>query len=281
MRHEGYVVLGSLLVGIVSVGAIIIVQKKGGLHLQDAATTVATVIGAVAAFLVFRTLVATQESLAGTQESLKATQETLKAANETFHADHEWRRRHYTAELMSHWNERARSDIAFLEHHFPKYYPVPDFSKNTGQLDQWHIDADYAKTVVKSVVNSTTEQPPNPIDLEVRDRLVRLFNYFEDVSVAYELDVIDRESIAESFGSVMIEIYLYYQPFVVEMGRLLYRQPWPPFSRIVQLWISQARLQAAARDRDLAEESWKQTISQAKLMQAADQQPEATDQKPD
>jgi hypothetical protein len=254
MQRETGLVLGSLLVGIGTMVAILIVQKEAGLPLLDAATTVASIIGAVAAYLVFQ---------------------TLKAAYETLHADHEWKRRQYTAELMSHWNERARPDIEFLEHHFASYYPVPDFSrdlsKDTGEF-KWHMDADYAKTIVNSVKNLAHEKA-KPIDSEIRDRLVRLFNYFEDVSVAYELGVIEREPIAESFGSVMIEIYLYYEPFVVEMGKLLYRQPWPPFSRIVELWIRQARLQTAARDRDIAQQKWEETKKNAKLMPPTDQLP--------
>ncbi|HVR26183.1 MAG TPA: hypothetical protein VMU26_23020 [Candidatus Polarisedimenticolia bacterium] len=204
------VVLGTAIV-------VVAIQRAMHIRLHEAATSVGSVLTAIAVLLAFR---------------------TLRAA-------HEWNRRNSAVQLMDKWNERARTHIEFLEHQFPDFFPVPDFLTNPDNLRTWRMDADRAKAAVDSLVPSESPSQSRSNDLEIRDRLIQLFNHFEDISIAYELFVLDRHAVEESFAPVMIEIYLYFQPFIAEMRRVTRRDPWAPLSRVADLWIEEARFRTA------------------------------------
>jgi hypothetical protein len=182
-----------------------LLSYKLGMRLPEAAASIGSLLTVVALLLAFNTL------------------------RET----HEWNRRHYTIELMGSWNTRARPHLSFLEHEFPNFFAVPDFIGNPEVLRSWKLDADRARQLVAS-----DGSPPQAgsKDLEIRDHLIELFNYFEDLSIAYEQYIVDRSTAEDSFAPTMIDVYTFFQPFIEEMRRVNRRDPWPPISRTVDLW---------------------------------------------
>ena len=163
-------------------------------------------------------------------------------------ADHEWNRRHYTLELMGLWNSRARPHLTYLEHEFPEFFAVPDFIENPELLNSWRLDTERARLLIASDIGTPQSEAKG---LEIRDHLIELLNYFEDISVAYELQVIDRGPIEDSIATVIMDVYTFFQPFIAEMQKANRRDPWPPLSRTVQLWLSEAarrKAQASAAD---------------------------------
>lgn len=151
----------------------------------------------------------------------------------TLRASHEWNRRHYTVEMAAAWNHEARALLANLTMHFPEFFQVPDFISDDRQRDQWCIDEDMAERLVFS------KSPNDNIDeetIEIRDNLVPLFNHFESIAIAYQLNVIDRDVIFESFGAVLLDTWIFFGPFVDKMREVNRRDPWPPLTELIHAW---------------------------------------------
>ena len=157
----------------------------------------------------------------------------LLLAFNTLRDTHEWNRRHYTIELMGSWNTRARPHLAFLEHEFPDFFAVPDFIGNPEVLRSWKLDP---RRAVQLVASDGSPPQAGSRDLEIRDHLIELFNYFEDLSIAYEQNIVDRATAEDSFAPTMIDAYTFFQPFIEEMRNVNRRDPWPPITRTVDLW---------------------------------------------
>lgn len=214
-----------LLMALLSAVAVGALQYTTGMETSQAATSVASFITALAVALALR----------------------------TFKATHEWNRRHYTVEMLSQWNEKGRFHVEFLQRQFPEYFPVPDFVKNPEALREWRLDPARAKEIAISIVANTKGSPSRVVlDLEIRSRLIQLLNYFEQICVAYDLRVLDKKAFEDSFAPIMIELYLYFEPFVDELRRLNRREPWQPLARTITLWIEELRFRKAQQQRDVA-----------------------------
>jgi hypothetical protein len=198
--------LGIIIV-IGSIGAAIaILSRMFGVPVLQAATAVGSVATAVGIFLALI--------------SLRDT--------------HEWNRRHFTIELLDNWNESAREHLSVLENQFPGFFPVPDFITNPDLMTLWCLDQNMAKQLVKV---KSERQDPDDTDLIVRRHIVELLNYFEGIASAYEQYVVDRTAIEDSVGTVILDFWVYFQPFIEEMRKINRRDPWPPLSRVVDLWL--------------------------------------------
>lgn len=151
----------------------------------------------------------------------------------TLRASHEWNRRHYTVEMTAAWNHEARALLANLTRYFPEFFQVPDFISDDRQRDRWCIDKDMAERLVfLKLPSDGTEKEI----IEIRDNLVPLFNHFESIAIAYQLNVIDRNAIFESFGAVLLDTWIFFGPFVDKMREVNRRDPWPPLTELIHAW---------------------------------------------
>jgi hypothetical protein len=173
---------------------------------------------------------------------------------------HEWNRRHYTIEFMVSWNDHAREHLVALEREFPEFFSVPDFIKNPGLRHSWCLDGTKARQLVKS---ETAEAGSNSQTYIVRDHLIALLNYFEDIAIAYEQHVVDRSAIEDSFAPVILDVCTYFQPFIDEIRKINRRDPWPPLSRVVELWLSEASRRRAQEEAQEASERYRKALKKA------------------
>ncbi len=150
---------------------------------------------------------------------------------------HEWNRRHYTVEFLSDWNESARKHLVVLETQFPEFFAVPDFIANPDLINSWRLNQSHAEQIVKPESEPDGSLSDKP---EIRRHLIALLNYFEGIAIAYELHVVDRTAVVDSVGTVILDVYVYFQPFIEEMRRINRRDPWPPLRRVVELWQKEA-----------------------------------------
>lgn len=156
---------------------------------------------------------------------------------------HEWNRRHYTIDFLGNWNESTRKHFVALEKQFPEFFAVPDFITSPHLMESWCLDKNQAKQLVE--VKSEHE-------IVLRGHLVELLNYFEGIASAYEQHVVDREAIEDSAGTVILDVCVYFQPFIEEMRKINRRDPWPPLSRVVELWLKEAYRRTAQKQAEEA-----------------------------
>jgi hypothetical protein len=136
---------------------------------------------------------------------------------------------------MMQWPLKARDHLAFLEREFPQYFAVPDFIASPDKMDSWRMDQ--ARAEAACGVGLAAFEPK---DLEVRNHLIGLLNYFEHLAAAYEQHIIERMVLEETIAPTMMDICVFFQPFITEMRQLNRRDPWPPLSRVIELWLSEA-----------------------------------------
>jgi hypothetical protein len=148
---------------------------------------------------------------------------------------HEWNRRHFTVGLILGWNTQAREHLAVLTQEFPDFFQVPDFIKNPEAKKSWAIESDRAKRIVRGEFDSTPGSTSDA-DMKIRNSLVALMNYFEYVATAYKLHIVDREAVRDSFGSVMLDVWIYFYPCIAEMRHINRRDPWPPLTYVITEW---------------------------------------------
>lgn len=75
-----------------------------------------------------------------------------------------------------------------------------------------------------------------------RNHLIALFNFLENIAMAYEQHVVDRSATEDTLGPVISDVFVFFQPFVDKMRNLNRSEPWPPLSRVVAQWLNAARI---------------------------------------
>ncbi|QIF02387.1 hypothetical protein [Roseimicrobium sp. ORNL1] len=138
--------------------------------------------------------------------------------------NHRWNRYQYTLEMMAEWNNQVRSHLDVIFSNFPALYQIPD----NLNLSQWKIDEGRAKEI-----NTATSQSQ---DATIRNSILTTMNFFEAMARAYEIGAVERDTVRESFGPMMLDLWHYFGPFVVVAGRSDHRDPWPPLRRVCNLW---------------------------------------------
>jgi hypothetical protein len=131
---------------------------------------------------------------------------------------------------------------------------------NPDLRNSWCLDPILAEQLVKPESETT-----GPISDEagIRGHLIALFNYFERIAVAYELHVVDREAVGDSVGTVILDVCVYFHPFIEEMRKINRRDPWPPLSRVVELWLTETTRRKAQGGAQEASRRYKEAVKKA------------------
>lgn len=81
--------------------------------------------------------------------------------------------------------------------------------------------------------------------------------------------MVDRAAIEDSVGTVILDACVYFQPFIEEMRKINRRDPWPPLSRVVELWLTEAIRRKAQDEAKEASRRYREALkkAEAKLKQ--------------
>ena len=173
--------------------------------------------------------------------SLANAYDNLALMKKALEDDHEWRRIHYTSQLLTDWNASARIHLAHLNKRFPNFQSVPDFISNPDLKNHWRLPLEDAKRIFEGKDEET---------IETRDHLISLFNFLEGMAVAWEKNVVDQELIRDSCGVVMVDTCTYFAQFILLMTEESRRAPWPPLDRVVEYWEVHELRQRAENEAD-------------------------------
>lgn len=158
---------------------------------------------------------------------VRAAYQNIELMRKSIINDHEWRRRHYTSEILIDWNNSARPHIAYLSRKYPEFQSVPDFIGERKIKSTWGISVSEAEKIFHG----------RDLDAqETRDHLIELMNYLEGIAVAWEKNVVDRDFIRDSCGVAILDTCTFFSQFILTMTENRRREPWPPLSRVVNVW---------------------------------------------
>ncbi len=143
--------------------------------------------------------------------------------------NHRWNRYSYTLNLLAAWNNQVREHLDVLDSEFSDFRKVP--KDRTG----WGISAERAQ----EIAHSTPKNSPD--DFKVRNSLITALNHFELLTRAYEMSAVDQKTVYESFGSIIIDVWVYFAAFVQQMNNDMLADPWPPLRRVCDVWIPERR----------------------------------------
>ena len=122
----------------------------------------------------------------------------------------------YALDMIRDWNTQTATFNETLRNAFPNLYEECQVSRYEEALRQLARVGDNAQASPEKTA------------------VVRLLNYFEYVSSAYEVGAADRKTIHASFTGTMVRYYCLLSPFIDEEIRVTGRNPWFPYSRFVR-----------------------------------------------
>jgi hypothetical protein len=140
----------------------------------------------------------------------------------TLRANHEWNRRHYTALLVSGWNDKTSVHRRAIE----KLRPGLIDLDTKGEITE------LTKKDASAIYTAKVDTP----DWELRFHFVELLNHFEAIATAYRNRIGDPQMIDESFRSVLTRFHdiLFHFTEVVKEHRGY--EPWEPYFAVVAYW---------------------------------------------
>ena len=72
-----------------------------------------------------------------------------------------------------------------------------------------------------------------------------------------------REAVGDSIGTVILDVCVYFQPFIEEMRKINRRDPWPPLSRVVEQRLREAARRKAQAGAQEASRRYKEAVKKA------------------
>lgn len=141
--------------------------------------------------------------------------------------NHRWNRYSYTLNLLAEWNNQVREHLDVLDSEFSDLRHIPKNRKG------WGITADRAQEIAHSTLKAS------PVEFRLRTSLITVLNHFELLARAYELAAVDKQTVAESFGAIVLDIWEYFAEFVECMRQDVGVEPWPPVKRVCEVWIAE------------------------------------------
>ncbi|HUX01910.1 MAG: DUF4760 domain-containing protein [Phycisphaerae bacterium] len=144
----------------------------------------------------------------------------------TLKANHDWARRKYAIDMLSHWNEHVYPHFRAIENVYPHVRQFDHGEKKFKELTY-----DTAKEVWKC-------DPDDAAHWKVKSATLELLNYFEFITTAYSQNVADPAIIEHSFRNALVQWHDILTNFIKVAQEGLGFQPWQPFLDVVATWKS-------------------------------------------
>jgi len=142
----------------------------------------------------------------------------------TLVADHDWRRREYSINLLIHWNDYTADHAKMIEEAFPH---IRDVDHTTGEVNE--LTREQAKQIY-------TCGPDNKNYWDLRFHIVELLNHLEAIVTAYNNQVADRLIITKSIKEPLTTWLDILKNFLTVVEECEGYQPWLPFIETVSGW---------------------------------------------
>lgn len=137
----------------------------------------------------------------------------------TLRADHEWRRRQYTLDIISQWNANTIEHINAIEERFPNI---------RNELTS-EVTAFDALEIYKA-------RGTDAKNTGLRSHMIKLLNYFEYIALAYVNGIADKEIVDRSLKHSMMVWFGKLDNFVDAVEETDGKNPWEPLVALMQIW---------------------------------------------
>lgn len=161
--------------------------------------------------------------------SWRSLQEQQRGVND----QHEWNRRQYTIELLSRFNAELKDHRAPVMDAFPGLY----FQDNSGPPTR-----DQCRRIRQAKKGDFSIRGVDAFEL--RNHIVSVFNYFENLALAWESQTGNRDAIKDSVSLVILRWHDFFHNFILEVNEEMKGDPWPPLTRVVGTWKAEGEPKA-------------------------------------
>ncbi|MBC6426072.1 MAG: DUF4760 domain-containing protein [Ekhidna sp.] len=143
-------------------------------------------------------------------------------------ADHDWKRREFTANMIADWNQKTSSHRKEIERLMP------------GLIDKIERKEEITK-ITQSKAREIYESLPDKdgTNWKLRFHFLELLNYFEYISSVYLNRVADKKMVEESFKTTLIQWNRILNHFIEEVKthrEYQNKKPWGPYHEVIKLW---------------------------------------------
>lgn len=144
----------------------------------------------------------------------------------TLKAGHDWNRRKYAADFLQNWDLRSANYTRAIQEKFPH---IRDIDRTTGKGNE--ITKEMAKKIY-------TCEPVDKENWELRFHIIEFLNFLEDVALAYNHNVADREMLLVSIKDTTIRWSDALRNFMEIVEECDGTQPWRTFIDLINEWKS-------------------------------------------
>ncbi len=157
--------------------------------------------------------------------SLYFSWRTLKAEQKSMIAQHEWNRRQYTAQVLGRWDE------AIKDHRNPIVEAFP------GLVQDAYADIPSQDRCRRIREAKKGEFKVNGVDaFELRAHIISVFDYFEDLAIAWDTQTGNQKTIEESVAGAILRWHDFFRYFIQDMKQEMKYDSWPALTRTVEIW---------------------------------------------
>ncbi|MDD2761339.1 MAG: hypothetical protein PHH11_13745 [Methylomonas sp.] len=151
---------------------------------------------------------------------------SLHVSYKSFKAEHEWKRRQFTAELLGNFNANIKEHRSVLIQAFPGLGDADTGIQPSKEECRKIIKAKKGQYIINGGLDT----------FEVRDHLVGMFNYFEHVAYSYEAKLGNQPDIEASMSNVILRWHNFFSNCIQEVYSEFGGDVWPPLTRVVGTW---------------------------------------------
>ncbi len=157
--------------------------------------------------------------------SIYVSWRSFQEQQRSFHDQHEWNRRQYTSELLGRFNAELKDHRAPIMQAFPGLYH---------QVSSAPPSHEECRKILKAQKGDFSVRGVDAFEL--RNHIVSVLNYFENVTLAWESQTGNQDTIKESLSLTILRWHDFFHNFILEANDEMGGDAWPPLNRVVGTW---------------------------------------------
>jgi hypothetical protein len=165
--------------------------------------------------------------------SIYVSWRSFQEQQRSFHDQHEWNRRQFTSELLGRFNAELKDHRAPIMQAFPGL-----FNQDSSEPPS----RDECRKILKAKKGQFSIKGVDAFEL--RNHIVSVLNYFEDLTLAWESQTGDQATIKDSVSITILRWHDFFHNFILEVNDELGGDAWPPLNRVVGTWKAESEQKA-------------------------------------